>query len=440
MIPLGKRPPTDRSAVYRLVDPRTGEVRYIGVTDIAPATRLRQHLSEPLRNNHKQNWFRELAQLGLRPILEVVAIVPHDARAEAEKQAIAEGRRKGWPLTNLTGGGDGWTSEDVKRRWIDPEYRRRHPVSASQALSVRIWRHIARTEDCWIWTGNMDPAGPGKVHVTRGVKRRAHVAAWELVNRESVPDGYVLTRTCGNRRCVRPDHGRLTRRAEQLTAQNKAIVLTELWKTNHRAAMLSRVPSILERFHRHVEHVGDCWIWTGARNSQGYGAMVTKHYTQEAVHRVAYRLFIGEPPPRRMIWRTCENKLCVRPDHLTLQAPSAKIAARLRLRQAEPTWREKVTRANKARVEPAPVRFWRFVEKSQGCWNWTGARHAGFGIFNRGRGKQALAHRFSWELAGGSLTRGARLRHACGNRICVRTDHLELARRPTARTERPIHE
>jgi hypothetical protein len=80
-------------------------------------------------------------------------------------------------------------------------------------------------------------------------------------------------------------------------------------------------------------------------------------------------------------------------------------------------------------------RFWAHVNKrDDGCWVWTGAaRSGGYGVFHDGERSRA-AHRFSWELAYGALpeapdgnaNEGFSVAHVCGNRRCVRPEHLHL--------------
>jgi AP2 domain-containing protein/homing endonuclease-like protein len=72
-------------------------------------------------------------------------------------------------------------------------------------------------------------------------------------------------------------------------------------------------------------------------------------------------------------------------------------------------------------------RFWEKVNKSDlnGCWTWTGARHAyGYGWF-RFRGKMILAHRASVMIRENlELTADECACHHCDNPPCVRPDHL----------------
>lgn len=69
------------------------------------------------------------------------------------------------------------------------------------------------------------------------------------------------------------------------------------------------------------------------------------------------------------------------------------------------------------------ARFWPKVRISEGCWLWTAARLPnGYGSIGIA-GKQHGAHRVSWAMANGRWPSGMVL-HRCGNRQCVRPDHL----------------
>lgn len=75
---------------------------------------------------------------------------------------------------------------------------------------------------------------------------------------------------------------------------------------------------------------------------------------------------------------------------------------------------------------PVQERFWKYVEKTDSCWNWTSAlTFDGYGEFFL-NGQSVRAHRVSWELTIGAIPHGLHVCHHCDNRRCVRVDHLFL--------------
>lgn len=80
----------------------------------------------------------------------------------------------------------------------------------------------------------------------------------------------------------------------------------------------------------------------------------------------------------------------------------------------------------KYRRAPAETRFWARVEKTDGCWNWTGYLFRGYGSFYPTARARTLAHRFVYELVRGPIPKGLVIDHLCRNRACVRPDHLEV--------------
>lgn len=69
-------------------------------------------------------------------------------------------------------------------------------------------------------------------------------------------------------------------------------------------------------------------------------------------------------------------------------------------------------------------RFWSKVEKTDGCWLWTGALNGGgYGRFNVGR--RLYAHRAAYLMFVGPIPDGLQIDHLCRVRHCVNPDHLE---------------
>ncbi len=73
--------------IYGLFDPRTDELRYIGVTRRRLTERYRAHVCESIDRPHsrKQWWIFTLATLGLRPTVRVLAIIPEKGCFIAER-------------------------------------------------------------------------------------------------------------------------------------------------------------------------------------------------------------------------------------------------------------------------------------------------------------------------------------------------------------------
>jgi hypothetical protein len=75
-------------------------------------------------------------------------------------------------------------------------------------------------------------------------------------------------------------------------------------------------------------------------------------------------------------------------------------------------------------------RFHRHVEKTEGCWLWTGAKNAlGYGklhIKKDGKDRAIDAHRFSWMCANGPIPEGLFVLHSCDTPSCVNPAHLSV--------------
>lgn len=152
------------------------------------------------------------------------------------------------------------------------------------------------------------------------------------------------------------------------------------------------------RFWQRIKKVGDCWLWNGAQFEDGYG-QAWINGKPAYVHRHAYELSKGKIPKDHDVKRTCNNRLCINPEHLYLY---------------------KYNREDQLKL------FWNSIEKQEsGCWLWTGTPSTnGYGqmyIDNTTK----YAHRIMWEIVNDvEQPRGYYLKHTCKNKKCVNPEHL----------------
>jgi hypothetical protein len=108
-------------------------------------------------------------------------------------------------------------------------------------------------------------------------------------------------------------------------------------------------------------NLGRCWIWTGQPNVWGYGVFAVGRRSRTGAHRVAWGLTNGPIPVGLLALHKCDNRLCVRPDHLFLgdQADNAQ-DMREKRRQAQGS------RVGGAKLTEAAVREIRLRAHSPG--------------------------------------------------------------------------
>lgn len=66
-----------------------------------------------------------------------------------------------------------------------------------------------------------------------------------------------------------------------------------------------------------TEQRGSCLIWTGKERAGGYGRMRVNGKLA-LVHRLIYRIYVGEIPDGSDVLHTCDTPLCISVGHLFL--------------------------------------------------------------------------------------------------------------------------
>lgn len=87
-----------------------------------------------------------------------------------------------------------------------------------------------------------------------------------------------------------------------------------------------RPRSVAERLLSRLDMSGDCWIWTGYLNPDGYGQMLTGSKTDGTrrpgkVHRIMWEMHNGPIPPGMEVCHNCpdgDTPACCNPAHLFL--------------------------------------------------------------------------------------------------------------------------
>ena len=113
-------------SIYKMLDPVTKRVRYVGKTEQTLEKRLYQHIAKAKTNNsHCANWIKSLIANNKSPIIELIEKVSLENWREKEIYWISFYRDRDNELTNFMDGGDGLTSETAKKLNSMPEVKKK---------------------------------------------------------------------------------------------------------------------------------------------------------------------------------------------------------------------------------------------------------------------------------------------------------------------------
>lgn len=134
-----------------------------------------------------------------------------------------------------------------------------------------------------------------------------HYYRWRKYGSPTEPLHRLAGRICGIEGCAAPHAA-------------KGLCRKHYLRQGDPAAVRPHEMTPEERFWSKVTKTQDCWLWTGSRNTGGYGRFALTHKDYVAAHRYAYVLTYGPIPVGLELdhvkARGCRYRHCVNPDHL----------------------------------------------------------------------------------------------------------------------------
>lgn len=121
--------------IYALIDPRTSQIRYVGMTQQHPEARLTQHLKLHSGTRVKNAWLRELQALSVKPVVVSLEYTEdEDIARNRESYWLLTAKKCGWDLTNFVSLplADRFSPQQIERRRQRSERVQEHSLAEAR--------------------------------------------------------------------------------------------------------------------------------------------------------------------------------------------------------------------------------------------------------------------------------------------------------------------